>query len=166
MRHGIVLALLCLPLLTVAIPAQSTEQARMWDIVRSPSWDLTVRSVERTNEPLQATATIAVFRIDLTNRTTGTLTPRADDFVLLSSNGGRSSNRADTAEARTFMVETGVTRFGDAVPPGVSITTLLLFDIDRHAGRLTLAFLPARETIRIDECKCNLPSPVRTNEGV
>ena len=41
----------------------------------------------------------------------------------------------------------------------------LALDIDARAGQLTLRFLLANQLIRIDECKCSLPSPVRSVAG-
>jgi len=50
--------------------------------------------------------------------------------------------------------------FGTPIPPGDTMTTLLIFDIDPTAGQLTLHFAPARgQAIVLDECHCALPSP-------
>jgi hypothetical protein len=74
----------------------------------------------------------------------------------------RSVNFGDTSIARTYAGGAGLTPFGDVVPPGATVTTLVLFEIDPRAGQLALRFLPASQPIRIDECTCNLPSPVRS----
>lgn len=176
MRIGAVrtiIALCCLPLLTVVAPAPSSAGARMWDVVRSAEWELTVRSVERRIDPLTASdgalvrpaGRFAIFAIDLTNRTDRPLAPTPGDFVLGLADGGHADSLADTPAARTYATANGRTPFGHVVPPGVTVTTIVLFDIAADAGRLTLHFLPANRPIRIDECKCNLPSPVRSVSG-
>jgi hypothetical protein len=177
MRIGairVLVALCCLPLLTVAIPAHAAPTATMWQLVRSPAWDLNVRSIERRTDPLPAVVgeapvrpegRFAVVVVDLTNRTDRPLAPRPDDFVLWSAEGVRSLNLGETPAARTYAADAGLTSFGDPIAPGATATTVIVFDIDAHAGRLTLRFLPADRTIRIDECHCNLPSPIRTMTG-
>jgi hypothetical protein len=174
MRFGavpVVAVLFCLPLLTVAAPARSAETVRMWDLVRAPGWDLTVRSVERRVDPLPAadggaavrpSGRFAVFVVDLTNRATRPQAPRSGDFVLWSAEGRRSDNLADTPAARIYAAATDLTPFGDPIAPGATVTTVVLFDVDARAGRLTLRFVPANQPIQIDECKCNLPSPLRS----
>jgi hypothetical protein len=146
----------------------------MWDLVRSADWDLTVRSVERRIDPLPApdgelvrpAGHFALFAVELTNRSGRPLAPAPEDFVLWSAVGSRFVNLADTPAARTYAAAVGSAPFGDVVLPGATVTTVLLFDVDAHASRLILHFLPAGQPIRIDECKCNLPSPVRSLSGV
>ena len=169
MRVGIVLLLLWVPLLTTLAPVRGADQALLWDVVESPKWELTVRSIERRREPLPAGGgqTVrpaghwALFVVDLTNRTSRPLAPEAGDLVLRTGRGAASINLAASGYGRAYAVSAGLTPFGEAVPPGATITTLALFDIDGQAGRLTLDFRPAGTSIRIDECKCDLPSPVR-----
>jgi hypothetical protein len=48
------------------------------------------------------------------------------------------------------------------VAPGATMTIALLLVVPFDAGRFTLRFAPARTAIEIDECHCNLPTPVRT----
>jgi|SRR5215211_7793658 hypothetical protein len=167
----VLIVLCCLPLVTVAASARSAETVRMWDVVRSPEWDLTVRSVERRLDPLpgveggaavRPSGHFAIFRIDLTNRTDRPLAPQPRDFVLGSADGMRWVNLGGTPVVRAYAGGTGLTPFGDVVAPGATATTVVVFDIDAGAGRLTLRFVPAGQPIRIDECKCNLPSPMRT----
>jgi hypothetical protein len=142
----------------------------MWDLARSSEWDVTVRSVERRRDPLPSpdaapvrpAGQFVLFVVDLTNRTSRLVSPRPGDFVLRPAEELRSVNLGDTPIARTYAGGVGLTPFGDVVPPGATVTTLVLFAIDPRAGRLTLRFLPASQPIRIDECKCNLPSPVRS----
>jgi hypothetical protein len=174
MRLRIVLALLWLPLATAVTPARVADQPRMWDVVQAPDWALTVRSVERRSEPLPAVDGAqparpdghwALFVVDLTNRTSRSLAPEAGDFVLWSTEGGPAANLAASTLGRVYAATAGLTPFGEAVPPGATATTLVLFDIDVSASRLTLDFLPAGTTIQIDECKCDLPSPVRELDG-
>jgi hypothetical protein len=171
MRNGrfVALALLCcLPLLTLAVPVRSAPRARMWDLVRSPAWDLTVRSVERRVDPVMTpdgvlvrpAGRFAIFRIDLTNRTSTSLAPQAADFVLRTADGARPHNLTDAPAARSLALAADLTPFGPPISPGATATTVLLFDLDAHSGHLTLHFLPANQPIQIDECKCNLPSPV------
>jgi len=167
-----VLAALCwVPLVTIAIPAHAAPTARMWEIVRSPAWDLNVRSIERRTDPLPAAVgeapvrpvgRFALFVVNLTNRTDRPLAPQPGDFVLWSAEGLRSLNLGETPAARTYATDAGLTSFGNPIAPGATVTTVVVFDIDAHAGRLTLRFVPANRAIRIDECHCNLPSPVRT----
>lgn len=176
MRTGVVAifaTLICLQLVVVAAPARSAPDARMWEVVRSDEWDLTVRSVERQLDPLASDdgklvrpqGSFAIFAIDLANRSGRPLTPKSDDFVLMSSDGDRSVNLAALPIAQALAFAKGRSPFGDVIPPGATVTTIILFDIDPDAGRLTLHFRPATHQIRIDECKCNLPSPVRTLSG-
>jgi hypothetical protein len=164
-------ALCCLPLLTIAIPAHAAPSATMWQIVRSPAWDLNVRSIERRSDPLPAIAgqapvrpagRFALFVVDLRNRTDRPLAPQSGDFVLWPAAEAPSLNLGELPAARAYAAAAGLTPFGDPIAPGATVTTVVVFDIDAHAGRLTLRFLPANRTIRIDECHCNLPSPVRT----
>jgi hypothetical protein len=177
MRRGairILAALCCLPLVTIAVPAHAAPTATMWQIVRSPEWDLNVRSIERRTDPLPAAGgrepvrpvgRFALFVVDLTNRTERPLAPQSGDFVLWSAEGVRSLNLGEMPAARTYATDAGLTPFGDPIAPGATVTTVVAFDIDAHAGRLTLRFLPANRTVRIDECHCNLPSPVKTVSG-
>jgi hypothetical protein len=145
----------------------------MWDLVRSAEWDLTVRSVERRIDPLPApdgalvrpAGHFALFSVDLTNRSGRPLAPAPEDFVLWSAAGARFVNLAHTPVARTYAAAAGFSPFGDVVLPGITARTILLFDVDAHASRLILHFQPAGQPIRIDECKCNLPSPVRSVSG-
>ena len=173
MRLGLLRAvatICCLPLLAVAMPAETSPSARMWDLVRSPVWDLTVRSVERSFEPLPAAdgtlvrpaGQFAHFAVDLTNRTGHPLAPRPDDFELWTAGGIPTTNLTGTPAARTHAAASDHTPFGDVVPPDATVTTILVFDVDPRAGRLTLYFSPAGQPIRIDECKCDLPSPIRS----
>jgi hypothetical protein len=172
MRSGamrVVAALCCLPLLAIAAPARSATPAQMWDLVRAPDWALTVRSIERLRGPLPAVdggeptrpvGQFAVLVFDLTNRSSGARTPRAADFLLAAAGGARFADLAEAAAARAYAIQTGLAPFGDPVPPGGTVTTLALFDIDPTAGLFTLHWLPAADhPIRIDECHCNLPSP-------
>jgi hypothetical protein len=146
----------------------------MWDLVRAPEWDLTVRSVERRldplpaldgNGPVQARGRFAIFVVDLTNRTSRPQEPQASDFVLWSAKGRRWLNLGGTPAARAYAGGAGLTPFGDVIMPGATATTVVLFDVDTRAGQLILRFVPADQPIRIDECKCNLPSPVRSVSG-
>jgi hypothetical protein len=173
MRLGVLRAIAticCLPLLAITVTAQTTSSAQMWDLVRSPVWDLTVRSVERSFEPLPAAdgtlvrpaGQFALFAVDLTNRTDRPLAPRPDDFALWTAGGIPTVNLTGTPAARTHAAAGDRAPFGDIVPPGATVTTILVFDVEPRAGRLTLYFLPAGQPIRIDECKCDLPSPVRS----
>src|SRR5205814_296381 len=135
----------------------------------APGWELTVRSIERLRWPLpgadngqpsRPVGRFAVLVVDLTNRSAEPRTPRASDFLLRSADGGRWVDLANGPAARTYAVKAGLAPFGDPVAPGATVRTVAVFDIDVHAGRLTLVWLPAGErTIRIDECHCNLPSP-------
>src|SRR5262249_39340767 len=102
-------ALCCLPLLTTAIPAHAAPTATMWQIVRSPVWDLNVRSIERRTDPLPAVdgqapvrpvGRFALFVVDLTNRTDRLLAPQTGDFVLWSAEGARSLNLGELPAAR------------------------------------------------------------------
>lgn len=165
MRFRLVLALLCLPLLTAALPARAAHQARMWEVVRAPGWEVMVRSVERRSEALPPGRRYAVLVVDLTNRSAHPQTPRAGDFALWAAGGTRSLNLANSVAIPDVAVSSDVTPFGAEIAPGTSVRTLLVFDIEAHAGRLTLDYLPSGASIRIDECKCNLPSPVRTVSG-
>ncbi len=74
-------------------------------------------------------------------------------------------NLGDMPVARAYAGGMGLTPFGDVVAPGATVTTVVMFDVDPRAGRLTLRFVPANQPIQIDECTCNLPSPVRTVSG-
>lgn len=167
---SIVAILCCWPLLTVAVSARSAETVRMWDLVRAPAWELTVRSVERRLDPLpgvngapvRAKGRFAILVVDLTNRTPRAQAPKPGDFVLGSAEGRRWDNLGETPVARAYAADAGLRPFGETVAPGATVTTVVLFDIDAQAGRLTLQFVPASQPIEIDECKCNLPSPVRT----
>lgn len=170
MRLRIILTLLWLPLTTAVMPARGESQPRMWDLVRSLEWDSTVRSVERRIAPLPAQDAAqpvrpnghwALLVVDLTNRTSRSLAPEAGAFVLESAAGSRSLNLAASEHGRAYATILGLTPFGNALPPGATVATLVLFDIAADAGRLTLHFLPANQPIRIDECKCDLPSPMR-----
>jgi hypothetical protein len=139
----------------------------MWDLVRSSEWDVTVRGVERRRDPLPGPDGVSVrpvgqFVVDLTNQTPRLLSPRPGDSVLRSAEGLRSVNLGDTPIGRTYASAAGLTPFGDVVPPGATVTTLVLFEIDPRAGQLALRFLPASQPIRIDECTCNVPSRVRS----
>jgi hypothetical protein len=172
MRTGamrVVAALCCLPLLAIAAPARSATPAQMWDLVRAPDWALTVRSIERLRGPLPAAdggeptrplGRFAVLVLDLTNQSSQAREPRAADFLLVAAGGARFADLAEAAAARAYAIQTGLAPFGDPVPPGGTVTTLALFDIDPTAGLFTLHWLPAADhPIRIDECHCNLPSP-------
>src|SRR5688572_5904712 len=137
--------LCCLPLLTVTATARSAETVRMWDVVRSAEWELTVRSVERRLDPLpgleggaavRAHGQFAIFRIDLTNRTDRSLVPQSGDFVLGSADGMRWVNLGETPVARAYAGGVGLTPFGDVVAPGATVTTVVMFDIDVRVGRL------------------------------
>jgi hypothetical protein len=164
-----IVLLCCLPLLAVAAPTRSAPSARLWDLVRSAEWELTVRSVERRPDPLSGSdgavvrpdGRFAVFVVDLTNRTGRPLAPESEDFALRTAEGDRAANLAATPAARAYAVGAGFLPFGDPVPPGGTVTTVVVFEIAGDAGNLILLFRPARTAIRIDECRCNLPSPVR-----
>jgi uncharacterized protein DUF4352 len=140
----------------------------MWDLVQSADWNVTVRSVERRIDPIEilngqlvrANGHFVVFRLDLTNHADQPLVPAAADFALLSEDGKLMANKGGTEAARALAIAGNLTPYGQAVPPGATVTTILLFDADRGASRLTLRFAPANQLIQIDECKCNLPSPV------
>jgi hypothetical protein len=152
-----------------AAPARSVEVAHMWDLVESPSWTVMVRSVERLSAPIPSagsdystppTGRIAVFMIDLTNREDGPVAPSARDFILSVEDGSLVVSLTSSEAAAVLSDDRGATVFGTPIQPHETIRTLLLFDIDAHAGRLVLRFLPAPSTpIQIDECHCNLPSP-------
>lgn len=72
-------------------------------------------------------------------------------------------NLALRTPERAFAVNRDQTPFGDAIEPGNTTTTLLVFDIPASAFPLTLTFRPAKREIRIDECSCSLPSPSRAS---
>lgn len=165
------LALLCLlQLLAGAVmTAYSAPSARMWDLVRSPAWDLTVRSVARSSEPLvtpdgqllRPAGQFAIFVVDLTNRAHQAQPPRAEDFALWTARGVRALNLTAAPVTSSYAAAAGRTPFDAPVPPGATVTTVLLFQINPRASRLTLEFRPSGRSIGIDECKCDLPSPVR-----
>lgn len=128
-----------------------------------------MRSVERRVDPLpdaedssvRANGRFAIFVVDLTNRSQRSESPDANDFVLESDEGTFSVNLAEIPAASSYAVAKDLHPFADEIAPGATTSTILLFDIDPHAGRLMLDFLSSGKSIQIDECKCNLPSPVR-----
>jgi hypothetical protein len=160
------LALLCLPVLTIALPTQAAPSAKMWDVVHTRDWDLVVRSIERQSAIFPATNDstdrIAVLVIDLTNRTSSPRQIDASNFSLATSNGVRLVNLTAAKASQDYMIGRGLSPMDIAVAPGATISTALLFVIPFDAGRFTLRFAPAHTSIEIDECHCNLPSPVRT----
>src|SRR5262245_60021647 len=125
MRRGatwVVAVLCCLPLLAAAAPARSATPALMWDEVRAPEWEMTVRSIERLRGPLPAVdgeeptrpaGQFAVLVFDLTNRSSGARTPQAADFLLVAAGGARFADLAETDAARTYAVQRGLKPFGD-----------------------------------------------------
>jgi hypothetical protein len=161
----------CLPLLASAATAQPAPkaQAQMWDVVEAPGWSLMVRSAERLRDPLpgidggavvRPTGQFAVLVFDLTNRSSRAQTPPTADFLLSSAGGGRWIDLAATPAARAYAKAHEFAPFGESIPPGATVRTIALFDIDYHASWLTLNWRPAGDrSIRIDECHCNLPIP-------
>jgi hypothetical protein len=170
MKRLLLAVVCCLPLLTLVHPAQSRATAGLLETVQSRDWALEVRGVERRVDPLpavdgadvvRANGRFVVLLIDLTNRSDRTLTPDATDFLLHANDDRSSLNFASVPAARELAIDKGYLPFGDPIAPGATTQTILLFDINPFAGLLTLDFLPASTTVRIDECHCNLPSPVR-----
>jgi len=86
----------------------------------------------------------------------------ASDFSLATSNGVRFVNLSGTTQSQNYATGRGLSSVGTTVDPGATMSTALLFVIPFDGGRFTLRFAPTRATIEIDECHCNLPSPVRT----
>jgi hypothetical protein len=169
----LLLGILCLPLLTIALPTQAAPSAKMWDVVHARDWDLVVRSIERQSGIFPASSNvespsdrIAVLVIDLTNRTSIARQFDASDFSLATSNGVRFVNLTAATAGQDYTVGRGLSPLETAVEPGATMTTGLLFAIPFDSGRFTLRFAPARTAIEIDECHCNLPSPVRAIERV
>ena len=68
-------------------------------------------------------------------------------------------NQGATVAASVFAKVRDNAPFGDAIPPGATATTLLIFDIPADAFPLTLTFVPAHRDVKIDECSCSLPAP-------
>jgi hypothetical protein len=163
----IVIAILGLPLLTGAAPAPTTRAARLGDPVRSATWQIVVRSLERRPIALGAAgATVAeseagvLIVVDVTNLTSRPLTPRASDFALRSATGRVFPNRTDAMESRGFAFGESPRRFNTPIAPGATMTAHLVFAIALETGPLTLRFAPAwSQPVRLDECHCNLPSP-------
>ncbi len=172
---GLICALCCFSILAGAVTAHAevTTQARMWDVVQAPVWQLTVRSVERLRGPLPSVdgraptrpdGQFAVLVFDLKNVSSKPQVPQSNDFVLKSSEGGRWPDIANTAPAQFYAVANGFQPFGREVEPGETVTTIAVFDIEFTSTQLVLDWLPAgNRTIRIDECHCNLPSPSSVN---
>jgi hypothetical protein len=160
--------ILCLPLIAAVKPADARQPAKMWDVVSSADWNLTVRSIERQPAPLipgdestRPAGQFAIFTVDLQNVALQPLSPEQSDFVLRSASGVIALMFADQSATDAFAVSRGDAPFNASVQPGQSATVLLIFDIRPSAFPLTLTFNPARRDIRIDECSCSLPSPVR-----
>ncbi len=160
---------LCLPLLAAVRPAAVEPPATMWQVVSSANWNLTVRSIERQPSPLIAgddsarpKGQFAIFTVDLGNRTGKELTPDERDFVLKSASGAISLPIKNQTAADAVAIDRGARAFGDPIYPGQTATRLLIFDIEPSAFPLTLTFVPARRSIKIDECSCSLPSPTRS----
>lgn len=141
----------------------------MWDVVPAADWELRVRSIERQSAPRRwsasggvsrATEQIALIVVDLTNRSAEARRPRALDFALRAVSGQQFVNRSAAIDARAMAITNGLLPFGAPILPGERATTVLVFDLDPRATRLTLTFRPApRRTIRLDECHCSLPLP-------
>lgn len=162
----LLLALICLPLLTIALPTQAAPSAKMWDVVHTRDWDLVVRSIERQSGIFPATNDstdrIAVLVVDLTNRSSNPRGIIASDFSLTTTSGVRFVNLTAATASRDYASSRGLSPVDTEVAPGATMTTALLFVIPFDSGRFTLRFAPTRTAIKIDECHCNLPSPIRT----
>jgi hypothetical protein len=166
---GALSALFIFSALAVAAPAQGEPVATMWQVVHAPRWDVMVRSIERRSDPFvlpggesaRPSGTFAIFVVDLTNLGTEPTAPAAADFVISDSSGQRWTNLATTPAGRDYATAAGLVPFGDPVAPGATVSTIALFDIKPHAGLLVMHYLPADRSIRIDECHCNLPVPVK-----
>lgn len=160
--------ILCLPLLAAVRPADARRPAKMWDVVASADWNVTVRSIERQPAPLipgdestRPADQFAIFTVALQNIAGRPLTPRQSDFVLRSASGVIALMIANQSAADSFAVNRDDSPFDAPVQPGMTTTALLIFDVAPSAFPLTLTFVPAHRDIRIDECSCSLPSPVR-----
>jgi hypothetical protein len=160
--------ILCLPLLAAVKPTDPRQPARMWDVVSSADWRLTVRSIERQPAPLipddestRPLGQFAIFTVDMTNRSAGPLAPSRADFRLTAASGSIALPIADQFAADVFASGRGDASLSSPVAPDQTATVLLIFDIAPSAFPLTLSFVPARRDVRIDECSCSLPSPVR-----
>jgi hypothetical protein len=167
MRRLLVVLVVILPMLTLLRPAHSRAIVGLLQTVESPQWALTVRGVERSADPLPGEAPVhpkgrfLVLLVDLTNRGSSATAPAANDFRLRGDDGRGWLNLASLPNARNLAVGKDFSPFGDPVAAGETARTILVFDIPVEAGRFTLDFEPARTGVRIDECHCNLPSPVR-----
>jgi hypothetical protein len=172
---GLICALCCFSVLAGAVTAHSevSPEARMWDVVQAPSWQLTVRSVERLRgslpgvnggAPSRPTGQFAVLVFELRNLSSEPQVAQASDFVLRSSEGNRWPDLANRTPAQAYAIANGFAPFGGEIGSGETETSVAVFDIEFTATQLVLDWLPAgNRSIRIDECHCNLPSPSSVN---
>ena len=165
-RSSLLVVLLGISLLTIALPTQAAPSAKMWDTVQTRDWELLVRSIERQSGIFPSlesgTDRVAVLVVDVTNRTNASRRISASDFSLMTTNGLRFVNLTDVALGQTYTVNRGLTPISASIEPGSTATTALLFVVPFDSGRFILRYVPSNTAIEIDECHCNLPSPVRT----
>lgn len=151
-------------------PEGRRAAAGLLEPVSIAGWEVTVRGVTRLSEPLPVSESgerltpngrFLLLLVDIENQADASRAPEASAFRLVDPDGRTAANVADQAAAWTFAVQPDRSPFGAAIEPGERVETILLFDVTPESGLFHLE-VAGVGLIRIDECHCNLPSPVQT----
>jgi len=170
MRRLLLVLTAVLLLIIPGAPEGRRAAAGLLEPVSVAGWEVTVRGVTRLSESLPVSDSgetlvpdgrFLLLLVDLKNQASVGREPNAGDFRLIDPEGRVVMNVADHGAARTYARQSGRSSFGATIEPGERVETILLFDVAPESGLFHLE-VAGVGLIRIDECHCNLPSPVQT----